>query len=125
MSCPLCGAAFFIYNLHVRTIPFKAMSLATFLQQHMLTCPSRAFLHIDCPGCGMQRSFICLLQGDLKGSLQLHPATIPMLVLVAFASLHLIFKFNRGARVIIFLQMAVAIITLTFYIYKIYQHKIF
>ena len=101
------------------------MSLITFLQQHMLPCPSKALFHIDCPGCGMQRSFIYLLQGDLKESLMLHPATIPMLALVFFLPLHLIFKFNKGARILIFLQLTVAIITVAFYIYKVYYHKIF
>ena len=80
---------------------------------------------MECPGCGLQRSLICLLQGDLKNSLTFHPATIPMLALVIFAALHIVFKFNKGARIIIFLQFIVAIITLSFYIYKITQHKIF
>jgi hypothetical protein len=101
------------------------MSLADLLERHLLTCPSRALLHIDCPGCGMQRSFICLLRGDVSGSLALHPATIPMLALIIFAVLHLLFKFKKGGRVIVIFQLTVAIITLGFYIYKIAHHKIF
>jgi hypothetical protein len=101
------------------------MSLVTFLEQHQLPCPSKALFHMECPGCGMQRSFICLLKGDLGNSLQYHPATIPMILLIAFAALHLIFKFNKGGKIIVILQLTVAIITLTFYIYKISQHKIF
>ena len=101
------------------------MGLLTFLQTHMLPCPSRALLHFDCPGCGMQRSFICLLQGDLKNSLHYHPATIPMLLLIGFLPLHLKYKFSKGGNILVFLQLSVAIITLTFYIYKVYNHKIF
>ena len=101
------------------------MSLITFLERHQLPCPSRALFHIDCPGCGMQRSFVCLLKGDLRNSLELHPATMPMIALLLFFILHLVFKFNKGARILVFLQFSVAFITLAFYIYKIYQNKIF
>lgn len=79
---------------------------------------------MECPGCGMQRSFIYLLKGDLSGSLQMHPATIPMIGLIMFALLHMVFKFSRGAKVIIIFQLVVAFITISFYIYKITNHKI-
>ena len=101
------------------------MGAINFIETHLLPCPSKVLFHIECPGCGLQRSFICLLKGDLKESLMFHPATIPMLVLVIFAALHLTFKFNKGGKIIIFLQLIVAIITMAFYIYKITQHKIF
>ncbi len=73
---------------------------------------------MDCPGCGMQRSFICLLRGDWKASFSLHPATVPMLALLVFTVFHLVFKFKMGARVIVGLQLLVGILTLLFYIYK-------
>ena len=101
------------------------MGFVNFLEQHQLPRPSKALFHIECPGCGMQRSFISLLKGDLGQSLQYHPATIPMMLLITFAVLHLIFKFSKGAKIIVILQLTVAIITLAFYIYKISQHKIF
>ncbi len=102
---------------------FSSVGFISFLQHHLLPCPFKALLHIDCPGCGMQRSFICLLQGDLHSSLQYHPATIPMLVLVIFAGLHLYFKFRRGAAIIVGLQGLVAVLMLSFYVYKmLYGH---
>lgn len=36
------------------------------------TCPSRTFLHFDCPACGLTRSFVKLAAGDLAGSWQKH-----------------------------------------------------
>lgn len=94
-----------------------------FLEKHLLRCPSRALLNIECPGCGMQRSFIYLLRGDVGSSLMLHPATIPMIFLLGFTSLHLLFRFKNGAKVIVITQLLVAIITLSFYIYKVF-HKL-
>jgi hypothetical protein len=34
------------------------------------TCPSRLALGIECPGCGLTRSFVALANGDFKQSLQ-------------------------------------------------------
>jgi len=90
----------------------------------MLTCPSKKFLHIECPGCGFQRSFISLLKGDWMDSVKLYPATIPMICLFAFAFLHLKYKFVHGALVIKCLQLFVAFLIVVFYIYKIVNHKI-
>lgn len=100
-------------------------NMVEWLQQHLLTCPSKRFLHIDCPGCGFQRSIIALLKGDIMASLQLYPAAIPVLSLVMFTMLHLKFKFVHGAAVIKYLQIFCAAIILGFYIYKIINQKLF
>jgi hypothetical protein len=36
------------------------------------TCMSRAWFGIDCPGCGLTRSFICLAHGDWQRAWQFH-----------------------------------------------------
>jgi len=54
------------------------------LQNHLLRCPFKYITGIDCPGCGFQRSVIALIQGNLNDSLQLYPATIPLLLFFAF-----------------------------------------
>jgi hypothetical protein len=36
------------------------------------TCLAHSLFGIDCPACGLTRSFICLAQGDLAGSLAFH-----------------------------------------------------
>jgi hypothetical protein len=33
------------------------------------TCPSRLLLGLECPGCGLTRSFVALAAGDIAGSL--------------------------------------------------------
>jgi Protein of unknown function (DUF2752) len=94
------------------------------LEANMLTCPSKKYLHIECPGCGLQRGFIALLQGDIPASLRVYPATIPLLLLFSFTLLHLKYEFRQGATVIKCLQWGIAIIIVVFYIYKIVNHKI-
>jgi Protein of unknown function (DUF2752) len=92
--------------------------------QHLFACPSKKYLHIECPGCGFQRSVIYLLDGRLMDSLRLYPATIPLLSLLIFTCIHLKYKFLHGAMIIKYLQFSVAIMILVFYIYKILNHKI-
>jgi hypothetical protein len=90
----------------------------------MLTCPSVKYLHIDCPGCGMQRSAIALLKGQFLSSIDLYPALIPLMLLVVYTALHLISKFVNGAKIIVALQAIVTSIVIAHYIYKIIHHQI-
>lgn len=78
-----------------------------------------------CPGCGMQRSAIALLKGEVGESLRLYPALIPLLVLIGFTTLHLYAKFTNGGKIIIALQTAVVSIITVHYIYKIVNYQIF
>ena len=98
--------------------------VARWLEANMLNCPSKKYLHIECPGCGFQRSFIALLKGDIQNSLHLYPATMPILFMIVFTMLHLKFKFEWGAAVIKYLYAGIAIVIAVFYIYKIVNHKI-
>ncbi len=94
------------------------------LQDHMLSCPSKKYLHIECPGCGFQRSMIFLLKGEFINSFQMYPASLPIIFLFIFTAFHLKYKFPNGAEVIKYSQIIVGSIILIFYIYKIINHKI-
>lgn len=94
------------------------MSLTTWLENHLLTCPVKSHFGIDCPGCGLQRSWLSLLNGDILESLRYHPAGILILLLFIFTPLHLIFKFKYGAKIIVVLFIAGNIISLVHYALK-------
>ncbi len=51
-------------------------------------------------GCGMQRSFIELLKGNFLESFMLYPALLPLIAMIVFLPLHLIFKFKNGATIL-------------------------
>jgi Protein of unknown function (DUF2752) len=95
------------------------------LEMHLLTCPSKKYLHIDCPGCGLQRSFIALLKGDVVQSFQLYPATPVIVLMFGYLLAHLMFKFKNGARNLTFLFIFCASIILVHYIYKVITHQNF
>ncbi|NLI23369.1 MAG: DUF2752 domain-containing protein [Bacteroidales bacterium] len=92
-------------------------NLADWLSQHSLACPYMKFFGIPCPGCGIQRAFTELLRGHLWESLRLYPALIPLLFLLTFLILHLIFKFRNGAAVIKYSFIGTAGIVIFHYIY--------
>jgi hypothetical protein len=94
------------------------------LKSHLLTCPSKHFLHLDCPGCGLQRSIVALLEGDIVQSIQLYPATMPLFFTFILTALHLKFNFKQGALVIKWSYILTALIIVIFYFYKIFTHKL-
>ena len=94
------------------------------LKNHLLTCPSKHFLHIDCPGCGLQRSFISLLEGDFVKSFQMYPATAPILFCFIFTALHLKFKFKYGPEIIKGAYILAASTIVISYVYKIFTHHL-
>jgi hypothetical protein len=112
-----------LFILELMTAHFWPV-LVDWMERNMLTCPSKKWLHIECPGCGLQRSVIALFRGDLPTSLSLYPATIPLLVMLGFVVLHLRFDFRYGAVVIKYLYIGVTTIILVFYIYKVLNHKL-
>lgn len=95
------------------------------LENHMLQCPFVKYLHIECPGCGMQRSLIALCRGDIASSFALYPALIPLFVLLAYTILHLFYKFANGPKIIISAQIIVVSTVVVHYIYKIIHHTVF
>jgi hypothetical protein len=93
------------------------MSALDWLEQHLLTCPYKAMSGLDCPGCGMQRSFIALLRGNIAESFSLYPALIPFLLTLIFLVLHLKFRFKNGAMILMYSFIAtVAVIVVSFII---------
>ncbi len=103
---------------------FTGNGFTRWLEANMLACPSKKYLHMECPGCGFQRSCLALIKGDLHSSWQFYPPAVPLLVLLLFTLLHLRYKFNYGATIIKYLQVTTAIMIVVFYIYKILNHKI-
>lgn len=61
-------------------------------------CPSRLLFGVNCPGCGMTRSVLLTLGGDLRGALAVNPAgpvLVAALILLA-AQLLLAARLDEG-----------------------------
>jgi len=73
------------------------MGFISWLEDNLLACPYKKYFDMECLGCGMQRSFIALLKGNLIESFYYYPALIPMIIMFLFLIIHLIFKIKNGA----------------------------
>ena len=78
---------------------------------------------MDCPGCGMQRSFLALLKGDVSECFCLYPAMIPLLFVIIFTCFQIKFDFKYGADIIKWGLILVGILILAFFFYKLITHK--
>lgn len=101
------------------------LNFVHWLESLELSCPSRKYLHLECPGCGIQRGIIALLKGQWIQSLGFYPALVPIILLLIITLIHLRFKFSWGNLVIRYGQVIVVILITGNYIYKIINHKIF
>lgn len=55
----------------------------------MIPCSWKETFGVDCPGCGAQRSFLELMDGNMWGSMLLYPALVPLIFLVIYCALHI------------------------------------
>lgn len=84
----------------------------------MLPCFFKKYTGFDCLGCGMQRAFWLLIEGDFEGSFNMYPPLIPLLVLFLYTGLSLIFKFENGGRYILIGAIIVVGIMIISYVFK-------
>lgn len=80
--------------------PLMLLSIVSWLESHMLSCPFKDITGYDCPGCGMQRSFVSLLNGDFVEAVIVFPAIFPLLFMFLFLPVHLKFNFKFGAQIL-------------------------
>ena len=98
---------------------FFLQNIITWLEANQLPCLFKAITHFDCPGCGMQRSFIMLMKGDITSSFLIYPALIPILLLFILLGVQLVARLNRGAILLKYGYLFCAGIILVSYIYRI------
>lgn len=88
----------------------------------MGACPYKSNLGIDCPGCGLQRSFIELLKGNIWESIQLYPALLPMIFMFTFLVAHIKFQFKHGAAILKWTFISCWVIILGNYFLKMFVY---
>jgi hypothetical protein len=88
------------------------------LEAHMGACVFMKYLHVECPGCGIQRAFIALLRGNVLESIRLFPALLPYLTTLCMLVWQIYSSTSKKAMLIMFLFLVSTGIMLVSYILK-------
>jgi len=102
---------------------FFLLNITSWLEAHQMPCLFKQVTHIDCPGCGIQRSFVLLMKGQVNASFFMYPALMPILLLFAMLILHVILKIRNGAVILKYMYFFCTGIILVSYIYKLLTTK--
>lgn len=87
-------------------------------EDKMLSCMYKKYFGVSCPGCGMQRAFYLLIRGEFIESLKMFPALIPIMIMVGFLGAHIMFKFAKGHKILLYLFIFNAVLIVFNYIIK-------
>jgi len=88
------------------------------LQDYMLPCVTKQILGFDCPGCGLQRSIILLVQGDFVEAFYMYPAIFALIPLIFILIANKYFNFKYANILIITLSISSVAMILINYILK-------
>lgn len=89
------------------------------MEEYMLPCLNKQLFGIDCLGCGAQRAFFLVFQGQFTAAFKMYPAIYSILLLLGFLIINLFVKFKRDWHVKAGLIILNAFIILIAYFIKV------
>jgi hypothetical protein len=90
------------------------------LEKYMFPCLSKTLFGIECLGCGFQRGFLLLLQGNFTAAFKMYPAIYTTLLFLTIVSLNFIDKRNNYKKHIIGMAIINGLFMIVGYFYKHY-----
>lgn len=88
------------------------------MEEFMLPCLNKQLFGFDCLGCGAQRAFLLVFQGEFLSALKMYPAIYTFLLLLGFLIFNLFKKFRGDWYVKAGLILLNAVVIITAYFYK-------
>ena len=99
-----------------------ALSMFYILYRSNITCILRYLFHVPCPTCGISRAIILMLNLEFTSSFYYHAFAVPISI-CTFLELHRnVFPINK--RLIDIISLAVLIMNLIYYIYRLSKNLI-
>lgn len=105
-------------SLKISKTFFILNKMINWLEQHLFSCFFKSQFNIECPGCGMQRSLIALLKGNVLESFHYHIALIPFMMTIILLIIQLIIKHKHGGKWVMWAFIVTTGITVVQYIIK-------
>ncbi len=88
------------------------------LQDFLWTCPYRAYLGIECFGCGAQTALLLLFNGEFTKSFETYPALPTLLILLGVVLASVLTKKRRIKKLILpLIVLNIVIIILSYYLF--------
>lgn len=88
------------------------------MEEFMLPCLNKQLFGLDCLGCGAQRAFVLVIQGNFAAAFKMYPAIYSLLLLLVFLVFNLFVKFKNQWLVKAGLIALNAVIIIAAYVYK-------
>lgn len=70
------------------------------LEDYMLPCLSKTIFGFECLGCGFQRSFLLLINGNFIDAFKMYPAIYTLLTLFIFILINFKLKYKHSKKII-------------------------
>ncbi|MDO7173646.1 DUF2752 domain-containing protein [Mariniflexile sp. AS56] len=88
------------------------------LEDYMLPCLNKKLFGFDCMGCGFQRSFLLVFQGDFVAAFYMYPAIYTLIPLAFFIIASFFLKIKYANKVINALAITSVIVIIVSFIIK-------
>lgn len=89
------------------------------LERYLLPCTNKMIFGFDCPGCGLQRAVLLLLEGRFAEAFQMFPAVYSTVVLFTFIGLHFVDRHRSYHKKIIVMAIVNTVVLIAAYLFKI------
>lgn len=90
------------------------------LEDYMLPCVNKTLFGYECMGCGLQRSTVLLLRGQVVESFLMYPGLYTLMALFGFIALNTVKNFKNGTKIIAILAILNVVVIIISYLLKLY-----
>jgi hypothetical protein len=96
----------------------KLYPLYLSIEDYMLPCLNKKMFGIDCPGCGIQRSLVHVVEGEFVPAFEMYPAIYTLILFGFMILLNIKYKHKYIENIIRVLAIANVVIIFGSYIIK-------
>lgn len=93
------------------------------IEEYMLPCLNKKLFGLDCMGCGLQRAFSLVLEGEFTAAFNMHPAIYSLMVLFVVIAINVFKNFKYSNKIIFFLAIINVIIIVVHFVSKTFLIK--